>query len=357
MHTSYCRRAYTVLDLLVAAALGIVLAGLTIRGVASAQDAAALQECKRNLRQIAIACHNYHADYNRLPAGYWGPLPNTSALKDGSKCQNVGSLLAILPYLEQDQLYRGLVTTAPINPPAGGAGRPGFDFGLASAAAPWWSQPADLAIARTAIKVFRCPADAKDDEIRLGFIRALHTVGTDMECVVVSPVEKPGLGRTNYVGVAGCLGAEAPKNTSTVNDDYSRFTGLLHNRSKISLGQVTALDGTSNTLMIGEGLGGRLTDKGRDFAWSWMGVGGMWTFYGMTAEVPDDKPPSSQYRFGSRHKGLANFAWGDGSVRSIRFAKTAELPTPGNEPKDWTILQQLAGYRDGLDFDTSKLVE
>ena len=111
----------------------------------------------------------------------------------------------------------------------------------------------------------------------------------------------------------------------------------------------------------------------RDRAWSWFGVGAMGTAYGLgKANVPStvqppvlgNAPPAQQdgaswYRFSSQHPRMVNFAFGDGSVRSLRAGNTTTPDLSGN-PKgnngsDWAVLQQLAGRSDGFIHDTSAI--
>ena len=75
-------------------------------------------------------------------------------------------------------------------------------------------------------------------------------------------------GRTNYVGVSGYLGC-----ATQYLSEFQDYEGLLCNRSNVTLVNVSAADGTSNTMMFGETLNGAATGT-RDIVSSWMGVGG-----------------------------------------------------------------------------------
>ena len=68
------------------------------------------------------------------------------------------------------------------------------------------------------------------------------------------------------------------------------------------------LDGTSNTLMFGEALGGLVGNR-REYAHSWMGSGSLPAAWG-----PSD---AEYYRFSSRHPGIVQFCFVDGSVRPL----------------------------------------
>jgi hypothetical protein len=99
-------------------------------------------------------------------------------------------------------------------------------------------------------------------------------------------------------------------------------------------------DGTSNTLMFGEVLGGfePRVPGGPDerlYSFSWL-CGALPTIYGL----PENGP---WYSFGSRHRGVVQFCKGDGSVISVKRGGTAHRYS-----NDWWILQEMAGKRDGF---------
>jgi prepilin-type processing-associated H-X9-DG protein len=103
-------------------------------------------------------------------------------------------------------------------------------------------------------------------------------------------------------------------------------------------------DGTSNTLLFGEGLGGLA--KGRDLVWSWMGVGAVGTKYGL-------QPPGGWNGFSSLHAGgIVQFAFADGSVRPLRPGSTTQR-VPASS--DWYVLQRMAGMADGELYDIAVL--
>src|SRR6185369_7679065 len=106
------------------------------------------------------------------------------------------------------------------------------------------------------------------------------------------------LGLTNYAGVNGAT------NSST------RWEGMFYNRSRTTLTDVP--DGTSHTLLFGEGLG-LVTNGRREMAWSWLGVGEVATGVGLWG--PRDAARTS---FSSRHPAVVQFCFADGSVRGLR---------------------------------------
>src|SRR5947209_3341384 len=86
------RRGFTLIELLVVISIISILIGLMLPAVQKAREAAARINCANNLHQIALAMHHYHLDFETLPATYKGYGPTWAVL--------------ILPYMEQDNLYR-----------------------------------------------------------------------------------------------------------------------------------------------------------------------------------------------------------------------------------------------------------
>ncbi len=70
--------------------------------------------CASNLRQIATAAHNYHNDYSKLPPGQYGAVRangGTTLPVDFTRGPNIGVLAVLLPYMEQDNLFKLLATS------------------------------------------------------------------------------------------------------------------------------------------------------------------------------------------------------------------------------------------------------
>lgn len=351
------RGAFSLVELLVTIGIVLVLISILLPAVQLVREMANKMSCGSNLRELGIAAHNYNTTHSRLPPGYYGPLtppkrPGQALPYDGNQGPWVGCIVDLLPHFEQDALRNHLCDTQREfpKPPVGYSYNPSapLELQLDVEKRGWWTNPTNVGpqTGQMRLKLLQCPSDDLYATEVPGFALGMWTDGMLSPAPMTDANAGSNLGRTNYVGVAGCRVAP--------ND--LRFAGVFLNRSKVSLGQVTAGDGTSNTLMFGESLG-------RDFyrpdkAFTWFGVGSLNTVYGIVD--PKLKPtaaatfmPSSALAFGSMHRSGAQFCFADGSVRTLRFTTLPpEFTAPDKPPKlphdsPWGIVQQLAGWNDG----------
>jgi prepilin-type N-terminal cleavage/methylation domain-containing protein len=339
------RKGFTLIELLVVIAIIALLMALLLPAVQKVREAANKMLCASNLRQIGIACHNYHNDYLKVPPGQYTTNLGLWQTQD----TYAGQLYALMPYMEQDNLYKQFMNTptipGPLTPP------PEFGVVPPGTTQAWWltSNP-NLILARTRMKMFVCPSDTTYETVSTGGFIVMHIPGAPSGCTLWGgyygvPTGNE-LGRTNYVGVAGCF-------ADACGAFYSQYRGFFLTRvgGEVTLGQVSVQDGTSNTLMYGEGLGSEGTGA-RTWAWTWM-VGSLPTAWGLGAPVQGNGVPSSRwYNFSSRHPAVVQFAFGDCSTRGLRRGNTTTFFTP-----DWYVLSQLAGRNDGGNLNTSTILD
>jgi hypothetical protein len=367
-------------------AILLVAGALVAAFVLRSREIANKTLCASNLRQLCIAAHNYHNDFSKLPVGYYGPFRgngNSTNVVIGDSLDRgpwVGCLGPLTPYLGYSRgefYYTAWKSERVWPPPTAENPQNGpsqkWSCGLQEERKAWWSLPQNIDAGTMRFKDFLCPSDHVDEPTSAGVLFTVHVANGSFQMLRGSG----SLGRTSYAGVAGTVGdfdLGVNRDFGNPQADFGPWIGSLYNRSTLTLGQINVQDGTSNTLLFGESLGGSVVN-GRDLAWSWFGVGAMGTAYGLgRANVPapidppplGSVPPSGQdgaawYRFSSRHPHVVQFCLADCSTIALRYGKTT-IPDlsgdpPGNNSSDWALLQQLAGRKDGFKNDIANLLE
>ncbi len=281
--------AFTLIELLVVIAIIAILIGLLLPAVQKVREAAARSTCQNNLKQIALAAHNYaSANRDLLPPGYLGTYPNLAkqlaAVPNTGQGQWVGVLAYLLPYVEQSNVYSLMLSGVP-------QGYLKTDF----LGDPWYTQDSTFAAATTKIKTFLCPSDTPETSSGIiGFMHICDGTTAFFQWVTFTgpPDAVSAAGRSNYAGMAGYGGNRADATSK-------QYIGLFTNRTQVSLAAVP--DGTANTILFGESLG--CADVGnRQEAWTWMGVGIASTNWGLDETGGENFVQSGHNMFSSMHR-------------------------------------------------------
>jgi prepilin-type N-terminal cleavage/methylation domain-containing protein/prepilin-type processing-associated H-X9-DG protein len=299
------RPAFTLIELLVAIAIIAVLIALLVPAVQKVREAAAGQYCQNNLKQLGLACHNFHDAYNRLPASYTA----TDSFRDGSTDTSPGWgwSAMLLPFLEQDNLFRTINLRLPVE------------------------DSHNMAAIRKPVSCCLCPSDL-----------------TPESSFAVADAFGNTLAQAAPTSYAACVGGD--------ESDTAGATGLgvFYRNSATRFADI--LDGTSNTIMVGER--------------AWANANGIWagaienavlmrgalnpcpgsgaSFYPAAVLVQAHGHLNNALTdtdgglddFSSLHPGGSNFVFADGSVRFLRSI-TGDLASGAYTPES-LILQALS---------------
>ena len=301
------RPGFTLIELLVVIAIIAVLMGLLLPAVQQVRAAAARVQCQNNLKQIGLACHNYHDANQSFPPGYLASGPYVDGANDTAPGWGWGAFL--LPHLEQDNLYRRLNLSQPVqNSPA----------------------------IQTVVKVYLCPFDLPP----AGAFAIPDAFGTPIATAAPS-------------SYAACVGGDESSTTGPSG------LGIFHRNSHTRLTDIT--DGSSETILVGErawsnangiwagALPGGVIKRGQQNPCPGSGAG----WYPAATLVLAHSHLNNALTdtdgglddFSSRHSGGSNFVFADGHVGFVRSV-------PGDSPdgsytQDSLALQSLGTRANG----------
>jgi prepilin-type N-terminal cleavage/methylation domain-containing protein/prepilin-type processing-associated H-X9-DG protein len=296
------RHAFTLIELLVVIAIIAVLLGLLLPAVQKVREAANRVQCVNNLKQLGLACHNYHDVHGSFPPGYRA----TVAFPDTTPGWGWGAHL--LPYLEQDNLYRQIDLGQPIQ---------------------------KSSVGQTLLKVFLCPSD------------------------VVPPAAFAVTDATNApVALLAPCSYAASVGDDAVEADDATGNGIFYRNSRTRLADVT--DGTSNTTLLGDRAwsqvqgvwagapSGALTRAGTQNPWpqATASAAVLVQAHNNWINIRTDADGGLD-DFTSNHPGGVNLLFADGSVHFLR-----SITSDGPERRAFWALGTRAGGEptDGLDY-------
>jgi prepilin-type N-terminal cleavage/methylation domain-containing protein/prepilin-type processing-associated H-X9-DG protein len=311
------RRAFTLIELLVVIAIIGILIALLLPAVQKVREAAQRSQCANNLKQLALACHNFQDAY--------GCLPPARVARDAYATWPV----LIMPYVEQDNIYKL--------------------WSIQNGYAPSDVQPNDGA-RQALVKTFFCPARRQPMLDKLGQDTGangdgdVHSQGACGDYACCAGDNASGHARNQHIADGAMINGHVLGHYNPVQgvDDGDRENGIdqpnanppvlplipigpprdLSFTGYTSVANIT--DGSSNTFLIGEkhvrpdhlgesGDGDKAYYSGLSYNTAQRVAG---PSFSLVKDVHDGGSNHAD-RFGGPHPGICMFAFVDGHVTGI----------------------------------------
>jgi prepilin-type N-terminal cleavage/methylation domain-containing protein len=243
------KKGFTLIELLVVIAIIAILIALLLPAVQAAREAARRTECKNHMKQLALACHNYHDTNFVFPCGWvaenqasWGIL--------------------LLPYVEFRPIYDLVNFNVLMSDTTGAAPNRNLDQIALPLALFKCPSSGDV----NAVSTFRCAGaaattnlfgiagDMADRGVNAAVSNYLANSGMPNLGPAVPPagfVPTPGL--SDGVGAWGGVGNNVNMVNQLTNPPVDNG-GILFEDSRIRIADIA--DGTSNTALLAEHKGG-----------------------------------------------------------------------------------------------------
>ncbi len=277
------RIGFTLIELLVVITVISILIALLVPAVQKVREAAARLQCTNNIKQIALASHNYHDANKKLPYAVADRQPGewTDTWVTG--------LIQILPYLEQDAVAKRWNPRLPRHDSSTEVTLGYSNNSLQKMLIPTYTCPS-----------MTPPTGALGGAENRAYCSYLYCAGTLDVTLLHYVAPDPAFN-----------GAVVP-----YRDPSNAATASSGNRQRTKLASIT--DGTSNTFLVGETdfkpAGVPSTSMGGVWAYGYIGFAWGSTFH------PFNKHNHTSTVYGafrSEHVGGGNFALADGSVRFV----------------------------------------